>query len=394
MGLSFIPSSPPLPSVFPTNPIFFLLNPSLSLHFRLIKTTFFTTMSTVHTIRGKDRESTFIITKVNETVVGLLQRQADGAEVVRQVADAGTFLVHDPENKARYLVPSYLALDTVGRRDYKEKRQSFLCMLHHKGSCRAGISCNQLHLPNPLVGGLRVFAAAQEGAYVVAKRQNFVAALNVWDPNAEQNVVIAYHLTHSTAGRHASTKGASVQLCPFHMANGCRYGANCKGIHTKASYQQVRRAKCCPEHEGVQCEVGPDIMITGQQGSCSSKSSSSSSAGGVLLGRARICATKGLERLLGRQAEEVKVCRRHLQARCVHADSCNNIHVCRKWFGDSATTNAACYLATPKSPTTASLLSLSTSDTSHLDLEDDEVPALIEDQLIDDWESSLVPAVL
>eukprot|EP01063_Lacrimia_lanifica_P025926 TRINITY_DN3403_c0_g1_i1.p1 TRINITY_DN3403_c0_g1~~TRINITY_DN3403_c0_g1_i1.p1 ORF type:complete len:386 (+),score=92.95 TRINITY_DN3403_c0_g1_i1:50-1207(+) len=258
--------------------------------------------------------------------VGLLHRQTDSEDVG---ALADYMLIHDPENKARYLVPAGLARRTVGRADYGENAQSFLCMLHQKGRCRAKKLCNQVHLPAPLVDEVREYAKSRvEGQYTAQKRHVFVDEVKVWDKRLKRVVTLPYHLTLSTAGRRDASKGATVDLCTFFSTPaGCKYGTRCKGIHVKAVYHETQ-SLCCPAHAA---QATPRLQAM-QDYRCVVTASGHSEPS--VVSADFVLPSKGLQRLLSRETEVVKLCVRHLQTRCHHKHNCNNVHVCRRLFAD------------------------------------------------------------
>ncbi|KAJ9444901.1 hypothetical protein DIPPA_28666 [Diplonema papillatum] len=282
--------------------------------------------------------------------VGILHRQADAHAVGREM-DPGRqqyYLVHDPENKARYLISTAggaaLVDDTVGKRDYGTKTKSFLCMLFQKGGCRARNACNQLHVDPELVSVVRKIAedvtdvASQAGSYTVRKRDNFVAELSVYDPVNEETVAIAYHLTRATVGRSRAVRGdPGVSLCTYHLTRGggCKFGSTCRDVHVKDVYSKGRQASCCPAHSGcggaAAVPPGPCISVTGVKGASSA----------VPVPRRLVSLTRGCARYLAREFPTAKVCLPHQKMRCPHGELCNNVHVCRVWYAEALPAAAA-----------------------------------------------------
>eukprot|EP01064_Diplonema_japonicum_P008974 TRINITY_DN1644_c1_g2_i1.p1 TRINITY_DN1644_c1_g2~~TRINITY_DN1644_c1_g2_i1.p1 ORF type:complete len:337 (+),score=46.59 TRINITY_DN1644_c1_g2_i1:52-1011(+) len=261
--------------------------------------------------------------------VGVLHRQVDAGAVLASLPhnDKDCVLVHDPENKARYVVQPQVCEDTMGYKDYKTKKQSFLCMLYQKGSCRAKGSCNQLHISQGFVKGVRSHAASLQGAYTVQKKDHFVAELTVLDHSTREKLILPYHLTHATVGRQLASKGSLVEICKFHFSSvGCRYASSCRSVHVKPAYKSIQASPCCPFHvSDMTGEMDkPERVTVLNQAGCA-----------VPVPSCYVSTTKGLTRLLDNDFPVVKICTHFQQARCVHGHLCNNIHVCRSWMPGS-----------------------------------------------------------
>eukprot|EP01060_Flectonema_neradi_P033718 TRINITY_DN5734_c0_g1_i1.p1 TRINITY_DN5734_c0_g1~~TRINITY_DN5734_c0_g1_i1.p1 ORF type:complete len:347 (+),score=62.09 TRINITY_DN5734_c0_g1_i1:66-1106(+) len=267
--------------------------------------------------------------------VAVLHRQLDIATVGSIISD-GDILVHDPENKARYVVSADCCEVTVGCKDYSSKKKSFLCMLHQRGHCRAKGLCNQLHVRSEVISRLREMAV---GGFSVSKTSNFVANLQVIDPVIGQKVSIPYRLLNTTVGRQDAVKGKEVSLCQ-HQAS-CRFGINCKHIHTKQAYKQLKKAPCCPMHgpgdrqSGVnlsECRLR-QITISYEFGKYILRNGDARHQ----LSAALMSSTKGYQRLCQKEFHHAKVCIHHQEHRCLHGDLCNNVHLCRRWFAAALT---------------------------------------------------------
>ena len=262
--------------------------------------------------------------------VAVLHRQLDLSSAV-DFLTIHEVLVHDPENKARYVVATECCEVTVGSKDYSSKKKSFLCMLHQRGHCRAKGLCNQLHVRTEVISKLREMAV---GGFSVSKTSNFVANLQVIDPILRQKVSIPYRLLNATVGRSDAVKGKEVSLCQ-HQAS-CRFALNCKHIHTKQAYKQLKKAPCCPMHGPSDRQAGTNLP------ECRSRQISISYEFGKYILKngdlrhqiapALMSSTKGYQRLCQKEFHHAKVCLHHQEHRCLHSDLCNNVHLCRKWF--------------------------------------------------------------
>ena len=304
---------------------------------------------------GKGDQEYVIWTSVCGLHVGFCHRlvKAETIGGISRISVAGklihttdAFLVYDPQNKGRYLVPPILIEDTIGKNDYASKAKSFVCMLHQKGGqntqhrgCNAYQSCNQLHVSRPAITALREMAASGAG-YAVNTSTNFVVELKgVYDAERKTSYVLPYHRTEPTAGRaHYSKtkdqpKARAPQLCLFYLEGRCRHGKGCRAIHGDPPFiAKLRHGNpCCPRHhKGRAVEPPSNIGVKIRWGSTQEGLT-------VDMPHDLVTATTGLLSLplkawKGGQYRcfaAGKVCRLHRENRCEYGDSCNNIHVCQ-----------------------------------------------------------------
>eukprot|EP01059_Diplonema_ambulator_P010482 TRINITY_DN20519_c0_g1_i2.p1 TRINITY_DN20519_c0_g1~~TRINITY_DN20519_c0_g1_i2.p1 ORF type:complete len:660 (+),score=240.86 TRINITY_DN20519_c0_g1_i2:45-1982(+) len=256
-------------------------------------------------------------------------------------------LVYDPQNKGRYIIPAILLEDTVGKRDYASKKQSFVCMLYQKGGenghrgCNAHHACNQLHVSREAVKVLREMASSGQG-YTVSTGSNFVVELrDVYDASTNAKYVLPYHRTEATLGRafyarsRADPNAASPQLCLFYLEGKCRNGKNCRHIHADPPYIAKLRFgnPCCPMHHPDRAthppvEIPIKVRWGPTQGGCFSE-----------VPHMLITSTTGLNSLPIRNGKtgqykcfaNGKICRLHRENRCEYGEACNNIHICHSF---------------------------------------------------------------
>ena len=287
--------------------------------------------------------------------IGYLHRQvkthtADGQTTVlvgnKEIYRTDSCLIHDPQNKGRYLVPLILIEDTVGKTDYRVKKQSFVCMLFQKGGkaghrgCNAHNACNQLHVSRDAITKLREMASVG-GGYTVTTGTNFVVELrNVFDPHSNMKYVLPFHRTEPTMGRALYSREAenySPVLCLRYLDGTCKSGRKCRQIHVDPPFIAKLRygSPCCPFHDpervsapgdGVTIRIRwgskqagqameiPTKYVTDTSGLRSLPVKNSGGGGSV------ICFASG------------KICRLHRENRCEYGVKCNNIHVCQSAF--------------------------------------------------------------
>eukprot|EP01063_Lacrimia_lanifica_P026444 TRINITY_DN3566_c0_g1_i2.p1 TRINITY_DN3566_c0_g1~~TRINITY_DN3566_c0_g1_i2.p1 ORF type:complete len:625 (+),score=195.14 TRINITY_DN3566_c0_g1_i2:106-1980(+) len=293
--------------------------------------------------------------------IGLLHRSVVASTVERQtkikadrqvIHTTQDYLILDPHNKGRYLIPAGLVDDTAGRGSYESKPQSFVCMLHQKGGknghkgCNAHQSCNQMHVRKEAIAILRRAAEDEEG-YTVAVEGNFVVELRgILDPVTGQRHVFPYHRTEHTAGRVAYAKAAGLhrsgtgpapdmKLCPAYLDGHCPHGKACPDIHAIPPFvAQLRHGyPCCSQHQPGRCTAPPDDVALKLARPASSKKD----AYDVPI--ECVSVTRGLTAVPVKQGKagpfkcfsSGKLCRLHSENRCEFGARCNNIHICREW---------------------------------------------------------------
>eukprot|EP01065_Artemidia_motanka_P047455 TRINITY_DN7441_c0_g2_i1.p1 TRINITY_DN7441_c0_g2~~TRINITY_DN7441_c0_g2_i1.p1 ORF type:complete len:431 (+),score=124.11 TRINITY_DN7441_c0_g2_i1:59-1294(+) len=298
--------------------------------------------------------------RIGSVVRGARVQKQGRSVVVSEHADGGgctltstDFLVYDPTNKARYLIPPIMCDTTAGKQDYAEKRQSFLCMLHQDAQpgvrrCNTARACNQLHVDRAAIRLLREEAAATHGRR--CRQQHFVTELRgILDPASGSRIVVPYHRTEDSEGRGAYARGErrDYRLCMKHLDGSCRVGRQCPDIHARPGYVlRVRGGDpCCPFHNPQRTEAW-----AGQPFELRAKKSFKQPEY-TTVPLCAVAITRGLQTLPEtttpdgtkvRQFAVGKVCRLHQENRCDFGTSCNNIHVCRSLLGvlNGATTAA------------------------------------------------------
>eukprot|EP00756_Hemistasia_phaeocysticola_P024164 Hpha_TRINITY_DN15933_c2_g1::TRINITY_DN15933_c2_g1_i1::g.72921::m.72921 len=244
-------------------------------------------------------------------------------------------LVFDPENKARYLVGPGMIESSAGFEDFGKKAKSFLCMLFQKGHCRAGHSCNQLHVDRTAVATLRQ-VAAKGRSFSAQSNRHFVTELrNIRDPTTQQLIVIPFCKTEESAGREAYGRRRGEgewTLCTKHLDGTCAKGSACGDIHVEPSHVvRVREGDaCCPAHAPERADTAPGgqllrVRLSGRH------------SDNQTIAPEAVCLTKGLQRLPqqpdgSRHFPIGKVCRLHQENRCDYGRNCNNVHLCRQLY--------------------------------------------------------------